>query len=86
MMTIALLISGYEQSFVERALGGASWAAYFQGQQTVWYVQGMFWRQIWGFVTAAGLVLLIWDLCTIGKGEKRPMVKVDSAETEAAHA
>jgi len=85
MMTIALLISGYEQSFVERALGGASWAAYFKGQQTIWYVQGMVWRQIWGLVTTAGLVLLIWDLCTIGKGETRPMVMPESLEADAAH-
>jgi nitric oxide reductase subunit B len=83
MMTIALLISGYEQSFVERALGGSSWAAYFKGQQTAWYIQGMFWRQIWGYVTAAGLVLLIWDLCTIGKQETRPMVMPESAEAKA---
>jgi nitric oxide reductase subunit B len=83
-MTVALLISGYEQSFVERALGGASWAAYFEGQQTMWYVQGMFWRQIWGYVTAAGLVLLIWDLLTIGKQEKRPMLLPETSEAEAA--
>jgi nitric oxide reductase subunit B len=74
-MTMALLISGYEQSFIERALGGATWAAYFEAQQTVWYVQGMVWRQIWGYVFATGLVLLIWDLLTIGKGETRPMLK-----------
>jgi nitric oxide reductase subunit B len=83
-MTVALLISGYEQSFVERALGGASWAAYFEGQQTMWYVQGMFWRQIWGYVTAAGLVLLIWDLLTIGKQEKRPMLLPETSEAEVA--
>jgi nitric oxide reductase subunit B len=73
-MTMALLISGYEQSFIERALGGATWAAYFEAQQTVWYVQGMVWRQIWGYVFATGLVLLIWDLLTIGKGDTRPML------------
>ena len=53
-MTIALLIAGYEQSFVERALGGSTWAAYFEAQRGAWFVQGMFWRQIWGYVTAAG--------------------------------
>ena len=79
-MTMALLISGYEQSFVERALGGATWAAYFEAQQTLWYVQGMVWRQIWGYVFATGLVLLIWDLLTIGKGETRPMLTPDSVE------
>jgi nitric oxide reductase subunit B len=73
-MTMALLISGYEQSFVERALGGSTWAAYFEAQSATWYVQGMVWRQIWGYVTAAGLVLLIWDMVTIGRTETRAMV------------
>jgi len=77
------LVSGYEQAFGERAPGGASWAAYFKGQQTVWYLQGMWWRQFWGYVTAAGLVLLIWDLCTVGKGETRAMVMPESAEEKA---
>jgi nitric oxide reductase subunit B len=83
-MTVALLISGYEQSFIERALGGATWAAYFEAQQTHWYVQGMFWRQIWGYVTAAGLVLLIWDLLTIGKAETRPMLAPKTEKIESA--
>ncbi len=72
-MTIALLVSGYEQSFVERALGGSTWSAYFQGQTTEWFVQGMYWRMIFGWVTAAGLVLLMWDLLTIGRTEARPI-------------
>jgi nitric oxide reductase subunit B len=83
-MTMALLISGYEQSFIERALGGATWAAYFEAQQTHWYVQGMVWRQIWGYVTAAGLVLLIWDLLTIGKAETRPMLEPQMEKADAA--
>ncbi len=73
-MTMALLISGYEQSFVERALGGSTWAAYFQAQNSHWFVQGLYWREIWGFVTATGLVILIWDLLTIGKTEIRSIV------------
>jgi nitric oxide reductase subunit B len=83
-MTMALLISGYEQSFIERALGGATWAAYFEAQQTHWYVQGMVWRQIWGYVTAAGLVLLIWDLLTIGKADTRPMLTPQTEKADAA--
>lgn len=72
-MTMALLVSGYEQSFVERALNGSTWAGYFEAQRSAWFVQGMFWRQVFGYVTAAGLVLLVWDLVTIGKSERRPM-------------
>jgi len=70
-MTMALLIAGYEQSFVERAIEGSTWAGYFAGQTHPWFVQAMFWRMIFGWVTAAGLVLLIWDLLTIGAGETR---------------
>jgi nitric oxide reductase subunit B len=70
-MTVALLVAGYEQSFIERALHGSTWAAYFEAQRSTWFVQGMFWRQVFGYVTAAGLVLLIWDLLTIGRHETR---------------
>lgn len=72
-MTMALLVSGYEQSFTERALNGSTWAGYFQAQMTEWFKQGMYWRQIFGWVTAAGIVLLFWDLLTIGKRENKPM-------------
>ena len=70
-MTMALLISGYVQSFVERAQEGSTWSGYFAAQMHPWFVQGMIWRQLFGWVTAAGAVLLMWDLLTIGKGETR---------------
>jgi nitric oxide reductase subunit B len=70
-MTMALLVSGYEQSFIERALEGSTWSAYFQAQQTEWFMQGMYWRMVFGWVTAAGLVLLLWDMLTIGRSETR---------------
>jgi nitric oxide reductase subunit B len=73
-MTIALLIAGYEQSFVERAMGGSTWAAYFEAQRATWFMQAMFWRQVFGWVMAAGMVLLFWDLVTIGSKETRRMV------------
>ena len=82
-MTMALLISGYDQSFIERALGGSTWAAYFEAQRSHWFIQGMYWRQIWGFVTAAGIVILIWDLLTIGKTETRS-ITVLPKDAEAA--
>ena len=53
-MTIALLIAGYEQSFIERAIGGSTWAAYFEGQTQPWFVQGMQWRMIFGVLMTAG--------------------------------
>jgi len=66
-MTVALLISGYEQSFIERAVGGSTWYGYFAAQIHPWFVQGMQWRMVFGLVTSAGIVLLVWDLLTIGK-------------------
>jgi len=72
MMTMALLISGYEQSQIERAVEGSSWVGYFTAQAHPWFVQGMKWRQIGGWIFTAGFVLLVWDLLTIGKRETRP--------------
>jgi len=82
-MTMALLISGYEQSFVERALEGSTWSAYFSAQTTDWFVQGMYWREIWGVVTVIGLAILVWDLLTIGAGETRPAAITDEAMATA---
>ena len=70
-MTMALLVSGYEQSFIERAMEGSTWSGYFQAQQTEWFMQGMYWRMIFGWVTAAGLLILLWDMLTIGRTETR---------------
>lgn len=70
-MTIALLIAGYEQSFIERAVEGSTWYGYFAAQTHPWFQQGIHWRLVFGAVTAAGLALLVWDLLTIGSGETR---------------
>ena len=79
-MTVALLIAGYEQSFIERAIGGSTWAAFFEGQTQPWFVQGMQWRMIFAVVMTAGLVLLLWDMLTIGRGEQRPAKEVHAPE------
>jgi len=70
-MTMALLISGYVQSFTERAQEGSTWPGYFAAQTQTWFIQGMYWREIWGVVMAVGLALMLWDMLTIGRGEKR---------------
>jgi len=71
-MTMSLLISGYEQSQIERAIEGSSWVGYFAAQAHPWFIEGMKWRQISGFIFAAGFVVLVWDLVTIGRRETRP--------------
>lgn len=79
-MTIALLIAGYEQSFLERAVGGSTWQAYFSAQLNPTFVQAMQWRMGFGVITAVGMLLLFWDLLTIGKHESRAMkeIRVDA--------
>lgn len=85
-MTVSLLIAGYEQSQIERAIGGSSWMAYFAAQGHAWFMQGMFWRQIFGWAFAAGYVLLVWDLLTIGARENRPAAAHASIEAAPAAA
>jgi len=75
-MTMAMLIAGYEQSFIERAIEGSTWSGYFAAQMHPWFIQGMNWRMVFGLVTAVGTVLLVWDLLTIGKGETRARQEV----------
>ena len=71
-MTVALLIAGYEQAFIERAIGGSTWQAFFDGQTQPWFVEAMVWRMVFGVVMTAGVVLLFWDFLTIGRNETRP--------------
>jgi nitric oxide reductase subunit B len=71
-MVMAMLVSGYEQSQIERAIEGSSWVGYFVAQAHPWFAQGMWWRQVFGWMFAAGFVLLVWDLLTLGRGERRP--------------
>ena len=83
-MTVALLISGYVQSQIERAIEGSTWAGYFAAQTHPWFVQGIVWRELFGGVFAVGFVLLVWDLLTIGKKETRTADMVLSANLQNA--
>jgi len=75
-MTMALLVAGYQQSFIERAVEGSTWAGYFSAQMHPSFQNAMHWRLFFGFITATGLGILIWDLLTIGKGELRKAVLI----------
>ena len=70
-MTVALLIAGYEQSFIERAVEGSTWGGYFSAQNHPSFQNAMVWRLFFGGMTFAGFILLVWDLLTVGKGETR---------------
>ncbi len=80
-MTVSLLIAGYEQSQIERAIEGSSWIGYFAAQSHPWFVQAMWWREAFGTMFAAGYALLMWDMWTIGRKENRSMIE---AQAEAA--
>ena len=66
-MAGALLISGFGQAFVERALGGSTLEAFIAGQESPSFVAGMYARFVFGVVFAAGYVLLIYDFVTLGR-------------------
>jgi nitric oxide reductase subunit B len=70
-MSIALLVAGYEQSFIERAVDGSSWSGYFDAQNNPWFTQAMWWRMVFGWVTLLGYGLLVWDLASVGSGATR---------------
>ncbi|NOT97623.1 MAG: nitric-oxide reductase [Sideroxydans sp.] len=78
-MTVAMLVSGYVQSQIERAIEGSTWMGYFAAQIHPWFVQGMWWREVFGVMFLVGFILLVWDLLTIGKGESRKMIEASSA-------
>ena len=84
---VAMVVhAGYEQAFVERAVGGSTWGAFFDGQTRPWFVQSMQWRMIFGVLMTAGLAILFWDLLTIGRDETRPAKQVPDPESESAAA
>ncbi|NIR59892.1 MAG: hypothetical protein GWO02_10365 [Gammaproteobacteria bacterium] len=60
--------------------------AYVAAQTHPWLVQGMIWRFVFGIVMTAGLVVLIWDLVTIGRGETRRAPAVGEGAAEPATA
>src|SRR6516162_7579272 len=66
-MTGALLLSGFVQAFVERAIGGSTLEAFISGQENAWFVDGMVARFLLAIVFTAGYVVLVWDVLTLGR-------------------
>ncbi|HET7362957.1 MAG TPA: cbb3-type cytochrome c oxidase subunit I [Burkholderiales bacterium] len=66
-MVGALLVSGIAQAFFERAIGGSTLQAFIDAQSNPWFVQGIVMRLAFGLVFAAGYVLLMYDLLTVGR-------------------
>ena len=65
-MVGALLVSGFAQAFIERAIGGSTHDAFIAAQENKWFVEGMITRLIFGLIFAAGYVVLVYDLLTLG--------------------
>jgi len=66
-MTSALLVSGFSQAFVERAIGGSTHQAFMAAQDSAAFVDGMIWRFVFGLLFAAGYAMLVFDLVTLGR-------------------
>ena len=66
-MAGALLISGFAQAFIERALGGSTLEAFIAGQESPSFLAGIYARFVFGLIFAVGYVLLIYDFVTLGR-------------------
>ena len=66
-MVGSLLVSGFAQAFIERAVGGSTLEAFVNAQESAWFVDGMYARFACGLIFAAGYVALVYDLLTIGR-------------------
>lgn len=66
-MVGSLLVAGFAQAFIERAVGGSTLQAFMAGQGSDWFVEGMYGRFIFGLVFAAGFVALAYDFLTAGR-------------------
>src|SRR5262249_48428767 len=66
-MSGALLVAGFVQAFVERAIGGSTLQAFITGQESPWFVDGMIARFLLALVFTAGYIVLVWDLLALGR-------------------
>lgn len=66
-MVGALLVSGFTQAFIGRALGGSTLEAFVNASENPWFKSGMDARFIFGLIFAAGYVVLVYDFLTIGR-------------------
>jgi nitric oxide reductase subunit B len=69
-MVGALMVAGFAQTEIERAVGGSGWQAYIDAQLHPWMAEAMWWRLGFGFIFFIGYILLIIDLLTIGKNKE----------------
>jgi nitric oxide reductase subunit B len=66
-MAGVLLVSGFAQAFIERAVGGSTLEAFIAGQENPSFVAGMYARFAFGLIFAAGYALLVYDFVTLGR-------------------
>ncbi len=66
-MAGVLLVAGFTQAFVERALGGSTLEAFIAGQESETFVAAMYARFLFGLIFAAGYIALVYDFVMLGK-------------------
>lgn len=66
-MSALLLLAGYAQSFVERALGGSTLEAFIAGQGDPSFVAAIYARFLFGLIFAAGYAVLVYDFVNLGR-------------------
>ncbi len=82
-MVGSLMVAGFAQTEIERAVGGSGWQAYIDAQLHPWMAEAMLWRLGFGFIFFVGYIFLIIDLLTIGKNKEELEVL---PEAEVSHA
>ena len=85
-MTIALLIAGYEQAFIERAAGGSTWSAFFEAQNQPWFIQAMWWCLVFGILMTIWCATTDLDFLRIGAHETRPIMTIERGTDEVPSA
>ncbi len=71
-MVMGLLLAGMAQAFFERAAGGSTLMAYTIASENPWFTSGLWARSGFGFVFAAGYVMLVFDLLTAPRQKALP--------------
>jgi nitric oxide reductase subunit B len=66
-MAGALLVSGFAQAFIERAIGGSTLDAFIAAAESSWFAEGMVVRFVFGLIFTAGFVVLAYDFLTLGR-------------------
>lgn len=77
-IVMSLLLSGMAQAFYGRAIGGSTLMGFITAEENPWFVSGLYAREIFGFVFAAGYVVLVYDMLATAKWLPVPQTQVQT--------